>query len=583
MDSKFQTKTQTFLIIFRYGFSATSSVTISESLKFILSCSFFYRELVARGRTSSANVVENGSKECFLPSIYLAHKYDYVGFCAAYMRELPAEVTFGFAHLALFYVLINNTVSISLNRTKLTFEIFLLFQIADPGTIQLIKSSNTLMTAGASVLFLKTVISPKQWITLVLLVCGIIVTQYNPRSGSMYSLPTYVLLLFQTFLSAASSIYNQHLCKSSDGSLHAMNMTLYSYGTVSNLILHILVRVKTPEEPSFFAGYRHPGAVLVILSNVFIGLAMTAVYKYADALFKCFATAISTAVLLYLSPLLFNIDMTVLVIPGTLVIFLATWLYMETTPLKPTSGKQPEKTEPLQSDYESNFCRRFAEALYPTGPFRVFGLALTTLFTFILVGLVTLLKSHWQQNGTISSSTTPRPEPLESPLKNTLAFIRSNHDIPDRVTTLVEGYRPYFKTIHISMPAHEQNETYVDLTRDYYGDGMTPYLPVQRLLSWLDERGKLNEYDGLLYWHFDAWIEPLAFHDMDKTRIWLTTNGDGLKYKCMGPQPWRDPDWVWWGNGGWENTLEANRVAYNMLRDVFGHGFDMDPDEYCMK
>jgi hypothetical protein len=88
-------------------------VTISEFLKFLLSCSLFYRELISRETASSATIglLENGTKESPSSTKYLSHRYDIAGFFNAYTRELPMKVSFGFAHLALFYVLINNTVS----------------------------------------------------------------------------------------------------------------------------------------------------------------------------------------------------------------------------------------------------------------------------------------------------------------------------------------------------------------------------------------------------------------------------------------------------------------------------------------
>ena len=88
-----------------------------------------------------------------------------------------------------------------------------------------------------------------------------------------------MILLFQTTLSALAGVYNQKLCKSSEGSLHVMNMILYSSGAVINLVLHVIVRFMNPAEPGFFTGYAHAGAIMVVVSNVFIGLAMTAVYK----------------------------------------------------------------------------------------------------------------------------------------------------------------------------------------------------------------------------------------------------------------------------------------------------------------
>jgi hypothetical protein len=61
--------------------------------------------------------------------------------------------------------------------------------------------------------------------------------------------------------------------------MHVMNMVLYASGMCLNFGLHIVVRCVKWDEPGFFTGYGSWGACMVILSNVFIGLAMTAVYK----------------------------------------------------------------------------------------------------------------------------------------------------------------------------------------------------------------------------------------------------------------------------------------------------------------
>lgn len=108
---------------------------------------------------------------------------------------------------------------------------------------------------------------------------GLILTQYKPDSGTTYPLSTYAILLLQVLLSALSGVYNQYLLKRDDSSLHVDNMVLYGAGTFINLLCHLLIRTISADEASFFEGYNSIGAVMVVLSNVFIGLAITAVYK----------------------------------------------------------------------------------------------------------------------------------------------------------------------------------------------------------------------------------------------------------------------------------------------------------------
>lgn len=105
------------------------------------------------------------------------------------------------------------------------------------------------------------------------------VTQYDPEVGTTYPLGTYVLLLFQVFLSAVSGVMNQALLQAEDSSLHANNIYLYGAGAISNLLCHICIKIISDDEPSFWEGYGSFGATMIIMNNVFIGLAINAVYK----------------------------------------------------------------------------------------------------------------------------------------------------------------------------------------------------------------------------------------------------------------------------------------------------------------
>lgn len=158
-------------------------------------------------------------------------------------------------------------------------QVFVAFRLADPGTIQLVKSGITIITAVISLLLLGTRIVKLQWMGISLQVIGLIVTQYHEGSGLTYPPPTYLVLLLQTAVSAVAGVLNQFLCKSQPASLHAQNMVLYGFGTLINGVVHVVITFLNPDEPGFFQGYDQLGAFLVIASNVLLGLAITAVYK----------------------------------------------------------------------------------------------------------------------------------------------------------------------------------------------------------------------------------------------------------------------------------------------------------------
>ncbi|KAK3078881.1 hypothetical protein LTS18_006379 [Coniosporium uncinatum] len=480
------------------------------------------------------------------------------------MEEVPTETKYGFAQLALFYALINNTV-------------FVLYRLADPGTIQLIKSGTTLITALVIYCFLGTRIVRGQWLAILLQVCGIVVTQYDPKSGAAYPLATYVVLLFQTFISAVSSVYNQTLCKSSDASLHAMNMNLYGAGVCVNLFIHALIRVTKPGEPGFFEGYGHTKAVMVIISNTFLGLIMTAVYKYADAVIKCFATAIATAILLYLSPILFQADLSFLVLPGTVVVFIATWLYMENTPRK---GEAPMAVLPVSVLFRAQSkTLRLLESYSAKGAKRNLGLGICTGVAVSVIAGLTIWDSR---NGAFdssipTSSDTASNEILESPFRNTYAFIRINFDNPERPPVLRQGYEPFFHTTHISMPnAHSQPSEWVNLTDDAYHDSHYPYKPLADTMSLIleSEDPHQQEVEGILFFHFDAWVFPMRFADMDFDQAWFPGSGDP-HYLCMNNTE-AYGEWMWHDLGYHEQALQAVSIVKNMET-----GYVVDEHEWC--
>lgn len=47
----------------------------------------------------------------------------------------------------------------------------------------------------------------------------------------------------------------------------------------------------------------------------------------ADAIIRAMASSLSTGILIYLSHVVFLVELPFVVLPGTLVVFLATWLY----------------------------------------------------------------------------------------------------------------------------------------------------------------------------------------------------------------------------------------------------------------
>ncbi|TEA11053.1 CMP-sialic acid transporter 2 [Colletotrichum sidae] len=589
-----------------YSFSPSASVTISEFFKMLLSTIFFYNECKRRAAdgirpstrgggsgysslaTSELPTNErssldekreeeglNGSASSSSSSSTDKHtgplpKLDVRTYWSYVRGEVTRDVRYGFCNLALFYVLINNSIFVS-------------YKMADPGTIQLTKSGVTFITALVMIATLNTKISKIQWIAIVMQICGLMVTQYNPQTGTTYPFSTYFILLFQVFLSAASGVYNQALLKTDDSSLHADNMILYAAGASMNLICHIVIKTLKADEPGFFEGYNSFGAIMVIVSNVFIGLAITAVYKYADAVIKCFATAVATGILLYVSPVLFGTKLSFLVLPGTVVVFVASWLYMDNPP-----PKDPNPAPAGEAQKMSVFSKLAAVAR----KFNKMFLIVATFITVVIVAFLTMSEAKMPDFAKDGAPTAPAApsgpgavtgnEPkVESPFKNTMAMIRWNSAHPERIPLLMK-YEPFFHTVHISMPnmMKDEDPEFHNITHDQFPGTFTVYKQVARTMKLILDTQP--DIDGLMYYHFDAWIDPLGWTGMNPYNIHFPAIIDtappshgGPEYMCLT----EIKNYNWWG---WGQDFHRTAMAAAAVVDNFDLEYKVRRDEFCV-
>jgi hypothetical protein len=81
--------------------------------------------------------------------------------------------------------------------------------------------------------------------------------------------------------------------------------------------------------------------------------------------------------------------------------------------------------------------------------------------------------------------------------------------------------------------------------------------------------------DGMLFYHFDAWISPMEFADMDFNKIWFPDSPEP-KYLCMKDRK-RYDEWWGWGMDFHEKALQAVRLTSNIRQH-----YKVDPDEWCV-
>lgn len=156
--------------------------------------------------------------------------------------------------------------------------------------------------------------------------------EYDECQGApVYPISVLLLLAFTTCVSALCGCFNDHLIKSESTTLYAFSIWLYLFGFILNLSHFLLKYLMLGTEPSFFEGYTGSGLVILFLNSV-VGLFITAVYKYGDAVIKSLSSAVSTSILLILSSIMFQVKLRATSFLGCLLILVATFMYMTAIP-----------------------------------------------------------------------------------------------------------------------------------------------------------------------------------------------------------------------------------------------------------
>nr|XP_036582408.1 UDP-galactose transporter [Colletotrichum truncatum]KAF6791112.1 UDP-galactose transporter [Colletotrichum truncatum] len=586
----------------QFDFSPSASLTISEFLRFLVATILFKLEVRRRPANGSGYSSLRGSEEAEaddsenipLPNQIPTEKESKYGNITG-MRSLwrfvwgesGAEIRSSFLKVAFLQMLANNL-------------LFLTYLVTDPGTVQLTRSG----IAVAAALFVTPgfgLKGPKtRWMAFIIQTSGLIISQFYPQHrtrASTYQLHLYFMLVGQASFSALSDFHGDKLLKSTDFGSNASNIVLGAFGAILNLFVHAMVRYANTLEPSFFAGYNGRG-LLVILLTTLLGLVGTASYKHIGPLARWFMTDIMTIFLLLVSAKHYSLKYSGFLIPGTALIFIASVAYLKYSPLKDYSVQPPTE-------------ERATPAPVGTSKKKL-KFALLTIVGLIGGGIVPMVTvaepPHTPEyrvamrDDTEGRCVTPpidiippftekqAPYQIEtgegnltaSPFSNTLAMVRWNAKRMERVPLLLK-YKPFFHTVHISMPdmMDDKPKDYHNLTHSQYPHHETIYMQVAHTMKLILE--EKPEIEGLMYFHFDSWIDPMAWVDENRKSIWYPTShntrqfeGDGPRYMCM-------TDWQkfpqWWG---WYHKWNEKAVTVNGEIKRMNRGYDVVEEEFCV-
>jgi drug/metabolite transporter (DMT)-like permease len=286
---------------------------------------------------------------------------------------------------------------------------YFVLTLVDTGTEALFHSTTTIVAAVLLWSAFGRTIRPKQWAALLMQIAGVMVVFWEPGTDDddheqqqqqkeqepqqqkpvlSHSRLVVALLLLSVTISASCSVWNEYVVKrfaagaatgandannradrgetrssNSMTALMAQNCVLYALGSTFNLLFFLVgpdLYARTSAGSSSESSAHHPGffegysamALLLVLANSCLGLVISAVYKYADALVKTFASACATAALFLLNAAFFSVPLRLHVFAGVLAVFLASATYFHVAAKPPTTTATTADTQRQQQELE---------------------------------------------------------------------------------------------------------------------------------------------------------------------------------------------------------------------------------------
>ena len=210
--------------------------------------------------------------------------------------------------------------------------LFYTLKQVNPATFQVLINVKIPLTALLMHIFLKKAFNFQQQAALLLLVLGAILSQVSGNTDSTkfvdISVTGGILISCMVCISSVAGVFNEYLLKSSSGgSIHWQNVQLYTFGCVFSFI-KMALDVGPAWKSLLFSGF-NTFTWLSIANMASLGLATSAVLKYADNMLRSFASVGSVILATILVWWLIESRMTLHFISGAFLSSVSLLLYTE--------------------------------------------------------------------------------------------------------------------------------------------------------------------------------------------------------------------------------------------------------------
>jgi drug/metabolite transporter (DMT)-like permease len=277
-----------------YDYNTKSAMTVVEFMKLLMSASLLWR---TNFPDEALSTVVQSFRQTF--------------------ERVPRQLYRNYFYLALSYGVYNQL-------------IFALMESSiDVGTFSLLKSSTPAIVSCINWWVLGQQLTSQQTLCMIVQCFGIIPvimsTSNSEKAQLEFRVEDIMLALYCCCMASLNTVFNAVVIKSDDTSIHVQNIVLYAYGVIVNLLLYLTI---TSTQSNFLYGFGQPWVIFLMVLNSFVGLAITMIYKYGDAVLKTLTQPFASSVLVLLAYFLFDHSLDVVKAAGAGVVIVDTILYL---------------------------------------------------------------------------------------------------------------------------------------------------------------------------------------------------------------------------------------------------------------
>jgi Nucleotide-sugar transporter len=423
----------------------------------------------------------------------------------ATFRTVPARVYRHYLLLALSYGVYNQLIFAVMESS------------IDVGTFSLLKSTTPALVSALNWWVLGQPLTMAQTLCMIIQCLGIIPVVVSAPSYSGvdgdggggnggiqldFHLEDILLMLFCCGMASLNTVFNAIVIQTTDAkiSIHVQNIILYVYGVVINLLLYFMVasssssaavasslslssEVEEQENHhiSFWYGFGQPRVLFLLLLNSFVGLAITMIYKYGDAVLKTLTQPCASAILVFLSYAALMMgsggpqqqsSFNVVKAAGAGVVIVDTFLYLNLPPVVTVHHPTDDAKRPTKTVAGTAF------SLPQQRPNRNGGLVLAILF-FILTGLSYLSSTAARTTLFLMPGTIVTLQQKYETISNSNSTIDLPFNVLDHPNTT--HLRPVVDVLEPPEEARPDNNNADDALVNYSQDRLPIVLIIQNL------------------------------------------------------------------------------------------------------